>query len=62
MNPLFTKRVHDTEHDIGAVMKVETNKIINGVEFSKKREMFKTNHGEPVRNFFSRVNSLYAEN
>ena len=57
------------EYDIGAVMKiwniidkhVETNKITNGVKFSKKWKLLKTYHGEPVRDFFSRIDALCAE-
>ena len=40
---------------------VEANKVINGVEFSKKWKLLKTYIGEPVRFFFSRINALCAE-
>ena len=34
---------------------IETNKVIHGVEFSKM------NHGEPVRDLFSRIDALCAK-
>ena len=40
---------------------VEKNKIINGVEFSKKWKVLRMNHGELVRDFFSRIDALCAE-
>ena len=40
---------------------IETNKAIYGVKFSKKWKLLMMNHGEPVRNFFSRIDKLCAE-
>ena len=68
-NPLFAGRVRDMEYSITSVMQiwtilneyVERNKIINGVEFSKKWKLLKMNHGELVRDFFSRIDTLCAE-
>ena len=67
--PLFAKRVRDMKWSITAVMQIwqilteyiEVNKVIHGVEFSKKWKLLTMNHGEPVRNFFSRIDALCAE-
>ena len=40
---------------------IETNKVTLGVEFAKKWKVLKINHGEPVRDLFSRIVSLCAE-
>ena len=68
-NPLFAPRVRDMKWSYQAVMKIwsilteyiETNRVIHGVEFSKKWKVLKMNHGEPVRDFFSRIDALCAE-
>ena len=40
---------------------VENNKIIDGVEFSKKWKVLKMNHGELVPCFFSKNDALCAD-
>ena len=68
-NPLFVKRVQDMKYSHQAVINIwsilteyiETNKVIHGVEFSKKWKVLKLNPREPVRDFFSRIDVLCAE-